>query len=283
MGVHFGPDILIPAAMNSKVVILLALVASCFADDDLSIEDLKPEYRSADDSIELQGLHTTKYVYSGRPLLLKSAEPQAPVAEVQPSTGTNIKTVAPVIGTPQVLQYSAPQVLQYSAPLVSGHSGLFRSALPISSYVSKPLLQQYSAFPFLQSSNFIVKASDEDADDDDAKKVVFRGAFSPLVPSFPSASVMTYGVNADSAVAQTYTALSGGASHSVTTNSVVPQTYSVTTKGVVPQTFNFVPATYSAFQPAQGFVPSVYSGFSGLNPFFYSAVETKDDSVESDD
>jgi len=248
--------------MNSKVIVLLALVASCFADDDLSSEDLKPEYRSTDDSLEL-GLHTTKYVYSGTPLLLKSADPKAPVAEVQPSTGANIKAVAPVIG--------APQVLQYSAPLVSGYSNFFRSALPISSYVSKPLLQQYSAFPFVPSSNFIVKASDEDTDDDDVKKVVFRGAFSPLVSSFPSASVMTYGVNADSAVAQTYTALSGGASHSVTT------------KGVVPQTFNVVPTTYSAFQPAQGFVPSVYSGFSGLNPFFYSAVETKDDSVESDD
>jgi len=195
---------------------------------------------------------------------VKSADPKAPVAEVLPSTGTNIKTVAPVIGT--------PQVLQYSAPFVSGYSGsFFRNALPISTYVSKPLLQQYSAFPFMQSGNYIVKASDEVDDDDDVKKVVFRGAFSPLVSSFPSASVMTYGANADSAVAQTYTALSGGASHSVTT------------KAVVPQTFNVVPATYSAFQPAQGFVPSVYTGFSGLNPFFYSAVETKDDSVESDD
>jgi len=252
--------------MNSKVILLFALVATSFADDDLSIEDfdLKPELRSADDSLE-QGLHTTKYVYSGTPLLLKSADPKATVAEIEPATGTNIKTVAPVIGT--------PQVLQYSAPLVSGYSGFFRNALPVSTYVNKPILQQYSAFPFLQSGNFIVKASDDDDEDDDVKKVAFRAAFtSPLVSSFPShASVMTYGVNADSAVAQTYTALSGGAAHSVSTKSVVPQTYS------------FLPATYSAIQPSQSFVPSVYTGFSGLSPFFYSAVETKDDSVESED
>lgn len=286
--------------MNSKVIFLFALVATTFADEDFSGEDLKPELRSADDdSLEL-GLHTTKYVYSGTPLLVKSADPSAVVTEAEPAVGTNIKAVAPVIGT--------PQVIQYSAPLVSGSTGYFGNALPISTYVSKPLLQQYSAFPFLQGNNFIVKATDDDDDDDDVKKVVFRGAypgFSPLVSSFPSASVMTYGVNADASVAQTYTALSGGAAHTVTTkdSTIVPQTFNivpatytalsggpaahtVTTKGstIIPQTFNVVPTTYSAFQTGQGVVPSVYTGFSGFNPFFYSAVEateTKDDSVES--